>query len=283
VLDGPVFGVGDFGEPITRVPLDLRCCSLAAVDLKNFLFRLLSRFGVVVARRSRVWELHATAHLQNLLTRLRIDCVLDVGANIGQYRDFMRGRIGYKGLIVSFEPIPEVASVLKKRAMSDPLWVIEECALGASAGTMPLNVMAGTQFSSFLGPDHSEVTLFKEQNRVARQVTVTVRTLDEVFAEIETTYQRTSVYLKLDTQGYDLEVVKGSTRTLGYVRAMQTEASVKPIYQGGPDFCRSIRTLQGLGYELSGIFPNNAGHFPTLIEFDAVLIHSSQIEHARTP
>lgn len=44
-------------------------------------------------------------HLGQLLSKLEIDCVLDVGANVGQYRDFLRDQVLYRGTIVSFEPV----------------------------------------------------------------------------------------------------------------------------------------------------------------------------------
>jgi hypothetical protein len=76
---------------------------------------------------------HAVRYLRRLFDLLRIDCVLDVGANLGQYRDFLRDKVGYTGLIVSFEPIPSHVQILKDRAQqSDPDWQIEDCALGAN-------------------------------------------------------------------------------------------------------------------------------------------------------
>jgi FkbM family methyltransferase len=222
--------------------------------------------------KSRSWRLPGAVHLKRLFDLLRIDCVLDVGANLGQYRNFLRDEVGFEGLIVSFEPIPSHVRTLSERARSDELWVVEGYALGESTGEAPFNVMANSQFSSFLTPDHNAVELFEAENQISRQVTVPVRILDDVFPDIKRRFNCKSVYLKLDTQGYDLEVLKGAANTLSTIRALQTEASVKPIYKGMPDYTASIGTLEGLGFELSGIFANNSGHFPRLIEFDAVMV-----------
>src|SRR5690349_18103875 len=41
-------------------------------------------------------------HLKRLLSHLEIDCVFDVGANVGQYATMLRKHAGYKGRIISF-------------------------------------------------------------------------------------------------------------------------------------------------------------------------------------
>ena len=78
-----------------------------------------------------------------------IDCILDVGANVGQYHDFLRDKVLYGGPIVSFEPVGRNIDRLHERARFDSAWRIEGYALGAAEGTLPLNVMVSDQFSLF--------------------------------------------------------------------------------------------------------------------------------------
>ena len=49
-------------------------------------------------------------HLAMLFARLKINCVLDVGAHVGQYGRFLRN-IGYSGHIVSFEDDQDLADI----------------------------------------------------------------------------------------------------------------------------------------------------------------------------
>jgi hypothetical protein len=63
-----------------------------------------------------------------------IDCILDVGANEGQFGESLRAS-GYTGDIVSFEPLNSAHINLLKRSKPDPHWhVHSRCAVGDSLG-----------------------------------------------------------------------------------------------------------------------------------------------------
>ena len=234
--------------------------------------RLFAAAGYTVIPKWRLPTYPQAAYLRRLFEFARVSCVVDVGANKGQFHDFLRTAVGFDGWIISFEPVPHHAELLRERALSEPNWVCEELALGAKSGEEEFKVMSHTQFSSFLEPDHSAVGLFRSQNRVEQRINVRVDTLDAAMARLRPEIDKTRVYLKLDTQGFDLEVLKGASATLSDVVALQAEASVKQIYAGMPDYKTTISCLEGLGFELSAIYPNNAGHFPLLVEFDCYLV-----------
>ena len=54
-------------------------------------------------------------HLKSLLKILDINCVLDVGANRGQFAHELRA-IGYGGDIISFEPVNREFEVLDRKS-----------------------------------------------------------------------------------------------------------------------------------------------------------------------
>ena len=95
--------------------------------------------------------------LRNLLERLQINCVLDVGAHEGAYVKTLR-RIGFKGLVLSFEPNPNSFKVLSGSYSSDPLWKGYDVALGSRNTTMPFNLTQLSEMSSLLAPKTANVS-----------------------------------------------------------------------------------------------------------------------------
>lgn len=167
---------------------------------------------------------------------------------------------------------------MKKRASRDTGWSIEDCALGAAPGQLEFNVMADTQFSSFLTPRHDKTEIFQSMNEVRERLSVEVKTLETIIPDIIGRYDVKNLYLKLDTQGYDLEVLKGAGTNLDKILALQSEASVTSVYHNMPHYNEVIQYIEKRGFLLSGIYPNNSGHFPALIEFDCYMISRKYCE-----
>src|SRR5512144_1387620 len=125
--------------------------------VKDSVLRVSRSLGYDIVPLRDMKERDFALHLRQLLDHLEIDCVLDVGANVGQYHDFLRDKVQYEGSIVSFEPVSRHVELLRGRAQADSDWHIGGYALGAKDGSLPINVMVSDQFSSFLEPDNSRV------------------------------------------------------------------------------------------------------------------------------
>lgn len=194
------------------------------------------------------------AMLRELFAIHKITCVLDVGANRGQSRDFLRGRVGFKGLIASFEPNPAAYRDLAAKAKPDRRWVTRQIALGPAAGTGALIVTENDAMSSFLTP--------RDQDKPGASATpvgrvdVPIRRLDGVIANLGRTRKPDRFFLKLDTQGFDLEVMKGlSDRYLDRVPVVQTELAVKRrMYTAAPSFLQSLQYFLKRGYRPAAFF-----------------------------
>jgi len=231
--------------------------------VKDSVLRVSRSLGYDIVPLREMKERDFALHLRELLARLEIDCVLDVGANVGQYHDFLRNKVLFDGPIVSFEPVSRHVELLRERARADSDWHVEGYALGAKDGSLPINVMASDQFSSFLEPDNSRVE------------TVAVRTLDVVLPVLQERLGFDRPYLKLDTQGFDIEVLQGGRDSLAAVRALQTEASVIGIYKGMPGYVDTIRYLDERGFDITGLYPVSRDSSLRLVEFDCVMINRS--------
>ena len=146
--------------------------------------------------------------------------------------------------------------------------------MGAAEASLPLNVMVSDQFSSFLEPDNSRAPDIAELNVPRHVETVAVRTLDSVLPALRERLGFERPYLKLDTQGFDMEVIRGGSDSLSTVLALQTEASVIGIYKGMPTYIETIRYFGERGFELSGLYPVARDSSLRLFEFDCVMIRA---------
>jgi len=205
--------------------------------------RIARRLGYDLAPRRTARS--PDAQLAAVLERFSVSCVLDVGANVGQYALRLRA-VGYAGRIVSFEPLPEAHAELTRRAAADPAWqVAPPMALGASNGEVEIDVSAESDMSSVL-PQSALLRQVSPSSAVVRKETVPLCRLDQVAGPYLRPDER--VFLKLDTQGYEAEVLAGAGRLLERIAGIQLEMSLVPLYEGERDFRRLLDDLAALGF-----------------------------------
>ncbi|MDO8450886.1 MAG: FkbM family methyltransferase [Rhodoferax sp.] len=235
-------------------------------------------FGCQFIPDWRIERYHQTDYLRRLFDVKQIDLVFDVGANKGQYRDYLRAHIGFKGMILSFEPHPECLAEITRRSATDDNWKVFPYALGAQQGVLQFNLMRDSQFSSFHAPIQPERLDRGSDNVVERTVDVRIDTLDFVFDGLKRSFQFARPFLKLDTQGYDMEVLRGASTCIAKFPAIQAELSNIPIYSSIVGLGQSIAELNQLGFDLGAIFPANPDQFPVVTDFDAYFINQESIE-----
>lgn len=213
--------------------------------------------------------------LLDSLFRLRnINCVIDVGAHFGEYARRLRF-MGYTGSICSFEPVGESFEILQKAAARDPKWHVYHYALGRQDGQKRVNVASHSVFSSFLEPSEFSRSEFPGHTDVVNSQLVEMTTLDRVIGECVETIDSPNVFLKLDTQGYDFEVLAGARQSIGRIEALQSELSVLHCYQGMKSFTDGLASIQALGFCISGLFPVGRTSDLRLIEGDCVLVRQA--------
>ena len=165
--------------------------------------------------------------LAGLLRQEQINLVLDVGANTGQFSDKLWAG-GYRGRIISFEPLASPHAELRSKAERYPNWTIaERTAIGAERGSVEIHVSGNSQSSSILEmlPSHSESV---PESAYVGSETVPVNRLDDLC----TLSSHDRVLLKIDVQGYERQVLEGAHRVLSTCRAVYTEMSFLPLYEG---------------------------------------------------
>jgi FkbM family methyltransferase len=186
----------------------------------------------------------------------------------------MLRRIGYIGLIVSFEPITSNFDVLEQVRADDAEWRTHRLALGSTKGQAPMRVFAGTTFHSFLPPSEYGLSRFPDKMRLERTETVPVERLDNILDDLVEGVEDPQIFLKVDTQGYDLEVIRGLGTKTAAISALQIEMAVNPIYQEATNsFADALSYLQRLGFQVSGLFPVtfNSENKIQVVEFDCLM------------
>jgi FkbM family methyltransferase len=215
----------------------------------------------------------AHASLCHLLQLHRIDLLLDVGANNGQFARLAR-RLGYTGEIVSFEPQSCHHRELLASAGVDGNWRVMTMALGDEEAELELHVYEDDSFSSLHRVNAAGVSRFDTLVRENRVERVRVSTLDSLWQEIAGTTAR-RVMLKTDTQGHDLCVLEGASDALRSTYAVVTEAALLPIYAGAPLYGEVAAWLAERGFVPSGLFPISHRQVDSaLIEMDAYFTKS---------
>ena len=237
--------------------------------MKKTIARLANELGYAVLPKWRMDNLPIATRLRKIFSFYRIDAVIDVGANEGQYRDFLRLEVGFDGRIDSFEPLPGLAEhLIQRAAREDAKWTIHACALGAEVGAMSINIMRGSVLNSFHKPVVTGKASLDAKNIVIGTMTVPVSTLDSEFSGGD--LGRT--YLKLDTQGFDLEVLRGGTQAVSHIPALQTEVSFQPLYEQMPDYRTSITAFESHGFSVADFFLVSADNMHRAMEFDCVMV-----------
>lgn len=245
-----------------------------AKPISNYLYKK----GYILQPHWRLQESMQERLLWEIFRDGIIDCVFDVGANKGQFRNFLRNDVGYKGLILSFEPLKHLVELCRDRAKSDPMWHIFDHALGLQETERRINVAMSDDLSSFC-TQKQDMNPFADKMATVRSEVVRIKTLDSIFQILRDKYKFGNAYLKIDTQGFDAQVISGALGSLPDVFAMQCELSVVPLYEGTPIWTDVIANLKENRFEISGIFPIIKDRWSRVIEFDGVFINTRFKSH----
>jgi FkbM family methyltransferase len=171
--------------------------------------------------------------------------------------------LGYRGWIYSFEPNPDAYNSLVEVSRKDALWRALPLALGSQDETKDFYLQAHSPLSSFLRPLNS--------SDIDATSAVGIRRLDGVLEELRLGEQ-SRILLKLDTQGWDLEVVKGAGRHLSRVQALLSEMSIQPLYENMTPYYKALEYYEGQGFVPYAISPINRAADGSIIECDCLMI-----------
>lgn len=228
-----------------------------------------------------VFEDLQRVQLPALFEMYGVDCVIDVGAHEGEYAQRLRDG-GYEGQIVSFEPVPRAFAELERRAAGDSAWSVHRLALGREDGTTTMNVVPGT-LSSILPATKFGAGRYPRLQE-PEEVDVEVRRLDRVLEETVGTLDGRRPFLKLDTQGFDLDVFAGAGEAIERFVGMQSELALMEIYKGMPRMRQALAAYEKAGFEIAALYPvSRQTRTGRVLEYDCVMVRAKVLKKTKKP
>ncbi|WAZ25727.1 FkbM family methyltransferase [Streptomyces cinnabarinus] len=221
-------------------------------------------------------EYLGTQHVGAMLDLYGVNCVLDVGANRGQYAKRLR-KHGYRGRIVSFEPTEDAFAKLSEAAARDPKWQVHHCGLGREDTTAEIHVGWNTMNSLLPASDYGRDRY--KRFHTTRTEEIRVRRLDAVLDEALDGIEDPRPFLKMDTQGYDLEVFAGAGERIADFVGLQSEVAVLRLYEGSPPMSEAVAAYEDGGFEITGMYPvTREAATGRVVEFDIVMMRPKAVQ-----
>lgn len=241
---------------------------------------LLRSFGFSVVPESQTYDFQ----WRETLKSFEIDLAVDVGANTGQFFTKYR-EAGFGGVVHSFEPDPRALFELEKLANSlrDPEWKIHPFALGdfeSMADFYQWPVDGGSSSLKKISEDGRDFTRVDPSS--LGMISVPVKRLESVL--VESDLDDKSALLKVDVQGFEVEVLKGvGSNLLSKFAVIDIEIPLYNVYQDGGNFVEIYCLLTDLGfvpYSIQSERWHGGGY--GVADCDVLLVHESRIRQRTT-
>ena len=191
----------------------------------------------------------ATTEHEHVIFPRDYNTVIDVGANRGQFAVFALHRFP-RARVVCFEPLPDAHEKLTEVIGRDSRVRVKQYALGSVGGRRTINVTRSDDSSSLLEPTALQIRTFSKTDTTST-VDVSVETLDNALAADQITLP---FLLKIDVQGFELEVIRGACDLLKHDGDLLVECSFVELYAGQVLAGELIADLWSRGFTPAGVF-----------------------------
>ena len=216
--------------------------------LKNLINLFLKKFNFKLIRV--VDQFSNSYRLVLSFKEKEIDYILDVGANEGQFVKELRF-YGYEGNIISFEPILDAHKRLLQNSLKDDKWEIyKPIALGNKNRESVINISKNSVSSSIFEMKKEHLENAPNSMYISKQSINEIR-LEEIFFDLD--LKEKNLFLKIDTQGYEYEVLKGAEEILKYFKGIMVEVSLTNLYEGQKSWQEILGFIQSKGFNLWSI------------------------------
>ncbi len=226
---------------------------IKAIEYLSLPFQYPSQFWELGQRiffdRELTHELARLTPQRNWFKGIQLDTIIDVGAYIGSFAFAMRILLP-EAQIYSFDPMQENIQKLTYAMAGDVKFKAYQTALGEKKGTIEFWKSSFMASSSVLEMDELHKQVFPESSE-NKKIEVPVARLDDFLGEI---ILGKKVLLKIDVQGYELEVLRGADAVLKNVQYIISEVSYHQLYQKQALFDDVYQYLFKKGFVFGGLF-----------------------------
>lgn len=241
--------------------------------MKKLIQKMLRKIGIQLKRYP---DLDLARRIK-IMENFNIDALFDIGANVGQYAINMR-ELGYSKKIISFEPLTNAFKDLNTNSLKDDNWLAKNYAIGNENAKSVINIAGNSLSSSILNmlPSHIESA---QMSKYIAQEEIEIKKLDSVFSSF--CKKNEKVMVKIDTQGFEKNVIDGATKSLMNIKIIQLEMSIVPLYENEMLFIEMINYLDNKGFQLFSL--ENGFSDPTtgqLLQVDGIFVNKLSLTHA---
>lgn len=204
------------------------------------------------------------------IKNLPIRTVLDIGALRGEFASEKLRPNFPQAVIHSFEPSPVSFPLLKKLADdSNGAIIAHNYGLGSEEAILSFNINSDfLASSSFLEQTDSNIEYFPQLAKV-EHVTARVARLDDIINNLDI---KDDLLIKIDTQGFDYQVLLGGIETIKRAKALIIEIQIEQLYQHAADFDQIYNLLRKCGLKFAGTFDQVCGEDGTILFIDGLFV-----------
>ncbi|WP_164934400.1 FkbM family methyltransferase [Bradyrhizobium zhanjiangense] len=219
--------------------------------MKLFLIRVRKLAHAVASssgRRALKRGVAASIEHRSALDGVPYRTIVDIGANVGQFALFAREQYP-KAKVFSFEPLEDCWDTFNSIFESDPNVQLYRCGVGPADTQAAMNVTNENDSSSILPPAAAQVEVFGTKVNTTKKVEL--RRLTTLLREDQIAFP---ALLKIDVQGFELDVLRGCEELLSSFDTLYVEASYVELYRGQALVGEVIDFLGHRGFEIRGVF-----------------------------
>ena len=212
------------------------------------LVKLIESNGVTKLLKYNLWRkgllngIAATIELENMVKDINPETIIDIGSNKGQFIMLIEQLFSNK-IIYSFEPLVEALEIQKRFFNYKKNIFFYNFALGSNPSTKEFFITKRMDSSSFF-----KINKIKNKNyEIQSKKNIQIFTLDEVMVNKEIPKP---ILLKIDVQGYELEVLKGSDKILSKIDYLLIEVTDSEMYINQPISTEIIEYLKNKNFHI---------------------------------